>query len=239
MPYYNHYFEAEQSDTASRLIRLKNKKIYKFTSKHLGNQNGAVLELGVGKGYFADICAEEKHEYFGIEASDSACGGLVEKGLHVTQCLVPPIPFESRKFDLVYASHLLEHLPNSEKVYELLKEVYRVLSKDGVLAVVFPNYISMGREFWNCDYTHIYPTTERRIDQLLHDAGFSHIETVRFSGHYADGRRYLVKPLLRIFPYSVLQFLFGWLVNRELIYRGWMYFQEDILMIAKKREEVI
>lgn len=237
MPYYRSYFEANRVSLANKLIRLKNRKIYAIISSYL-RENSAILELGVGRGFFADVCTDQKCNYYGIEASGSQCTKLAERGLKVTQCMVPPIPFESGKFSLVYSSHLIEHLPDAEKVYELLQECHRVLKSDALLALVFPNYLSMRQEFWNVDYTHHYPTTERRMTQLLSDAGFSLLRSVRFSGHYSDVRRYLVKPLLRLFPYRVWQFFLGWLVNKDLIYRAWIYLQEDILLIAKKGEEV-
>ena len=52
------------------------------------------------------------------------------------------IPFEDNSFDVVYHSHLIEHLPKSEAESFLL-ECYRVLRPQGVLRVVVPDLEEM------------------------------------------------------------------------------------------------
>ncbi len=48
------------------------------------------------------------------------------------------IPFPDRSFDVVYHSHVLEHLSKSE-ASKFLKECSRVLRPQGVLRVVVPD----------------------------------------------------------------------------------------------------
>lgn len=234
MAYYNYYFATEQNDVASRLIQKKNQKIAGIIQPFLNGRD--VIELGVGKGYFAVSATDYGLTYCGVEASAEQCLVLREHGLSVKDGLVPPIPAETASFDLVYTAHLLEHLPDGGAVFDLFTEASRILRDGGVLAILFPNYMTMKREFWNCDYTHAYPTTERRIRQLLRDTGFEPVLTVKFAGHFKGPVRYLFKVPARIFPYRLLQFLAGWAVGKENIYRGWMYFQEDVLVLARKKQ---
>ena len=49
-----------------------------------------------------------------------------------------PLPFEDNTFDLVYASHVLEHIP-WYKVEEVVKEWVRILKPGGVLEVWVPD----------------------------------------------------------------------------------------------------
>jgi SAM-dependent methyltransferase len=60
-----------------------------------------------------------------------------------------PWPFVDDSFDLVRASHLLEHLPD---VVAFMDEVYRILKPNGRLVVRVPHYT--GRSAW-CDPTHV------------------------------------------------------------------------------------
>lgn len=48
------------------------------------------------------------------------------------------IPFPDRSFDVVYHSHLLEHLPKPA-AREFLKECYRVLRPEGILRIAVPD----------------------------------------------------------------------------------------------------
>lgn len=48
------------------------------------------------------------------------------------------LPFGNNSVDVVYHSHLLEHLPKSQSI-SFLKECYRVLKKDGIMRVVVPD----------------------------------------------------------------------------------------------------
>lgn len=45
------------------------------------------------------------------------------------------IPFPSNKFDLIYNSHVLEHVPDDIKA---MKELYRVLKRNGVCIILVP-----------------------------------------------------------------------------------------------------
>jgi len=48
-----------------------------------------------------------------------------------------PYPFEDNHFDEILMSHVLEHLMYPQ---ETMKELYRILNKNGKLSIVFPHY---------------------------------------------------------------------------------------------------
>jgi predicted SAM-dependent methyltransferase len=60
--------------------------------------------------------------------------------------LTQGIPAESESFDVVYHSHLLEHL-SSPDAEALLRECYRVLKPGGVLRIVVPDLESLAKEY--------------------------------------------------------------------------------------------
>ena len=60
------------------------------------------------------------------------------KGVDLVHNLnVFPYPFEDNQFDEILMSHVLEHLMYPQ---ETMKEVYRMLKKDGKLIIRFPHY---------------------------------------------------------------------------------------------------
>ncbi|TYQ24019.1 class I SAM-dependent methyltransferase [Pseudanabaena sp. UWO310] len=59
------------------------------------------------------------------------------------------IPYADESFDIVYHSHLLEHLSKNE-AKAFTKECYRVLRRQGVLRVVVPDLEQIARLYINC-----------------------------------------------------------------------------------------
>lgn len=70
----------------------------------------------------------------GFETLDIAGGPNVDYVCNAAK----PLPFEDNTFDLVYASHVLEHIP-WYKVEEVVKEWVRILKPGGVLEVWVPD----------------------------------------------------------------------------------------------------
>jgi predicted SAM-dependent methyltransferase len=56
------------------------------------------------------------------------------------------IPFPDESFEVVYHSHLLEHLPKSA-AFPFLKECYRVLRPEGILRVAVPDLEQITRTY--------------------------------------------------------------------------------------------
>lgn len=59
------------------------------------------------------------------------------------------IPFEDDTFDMVYNSHVLEHVADDEKA---MRELYRVVKRDGICIVMVPmskNYETLEKEEYN------------------------------------------------------------------------------------------
>jgi len=58
----------------------------------------------------------------------------------------------------------------------LLSEMRRVVIPGGVVALIVPDYLALREDFWNCDYSHSFVTTRRRLLQMYHDAELMVIE---------------------------------------------------------------
>lgn len=232
--YYKHYFDSGEIEGSAERIIAKNELVYSYLAPHLA-LDAPVLELGVGKGYFARLCAGKSHPYHGVEANEDQCGALADEGFQITCGTVPPVPVADERFGLIYSAHLIEHLQDSQAVHALLEDCRRLLDGDGVIALLFPDAMAMGRQFWNCDYTHSYPTTERRVAQVLADCGYAVVAAHKLNGHFTGARRLAARAGSHPLVLRVSQAATRKAEKKDLYYRGWMYLQQDILLIARPR----
>ena len=76
-----------------------------------------------------------------------------------------------KKIDLIWMSHVLEHSPTWVDARNLLDDARKLLAENGSIVVIGPDAIDWGRQFWNIDATHGYPTTLRNVIQLCDDVG--------------------------------------------------------------------
>ena len=228
---YDFYFATGQIPGSARRIAVLNDLIYARLTPWI-KRDSSVLELGTGKAFFARTCAGRGHAYLGVEANQSQCRQLEQEGFGMVCGRVPPIPVSGKRFDLIYNAHLMEHLSGSDMVYQLLADCHRLLETGGVLATLVPDAEAMGMEFWNCDYTHTYLTTERRLTQALADAGFRLLASNRFNGHYTGVRRQLARAGSSRFTMKGIRALTRSGKRRDLAYRGWMYLQQTLLLVA-------
>jgi len=90
-----------------------------------------LLNLGCGKRFHKDwinIDIQSQSEY--VIAHD------LKKG----------IPYNDNEFDMVYHSHVLEHIPKNE-AYNFLQECVRVLKPGGVLRIAIPDLEKITRKY--------------------------------------------------------------------------------------------
>ena len=99
------------------------------------------LDIGCGYGVNSDVFGQDFEKIF---CSDFGKVNLVkcreymgrtDNVFHIVAD-AQRLPFEDERFDLVTAISLIEHVPDQE---QMLKEAFRVLKKDGVLLMQFPN----------------------------------------------------------------------------------------------------
>lgn len=104
-------------------------------------QNSSLLDVGCGAGYAMQRAKEDRNcSCKGIDPDPGAHGvGRYIKEIiseeQIIQGFAENIPFKTGEFDVVFSSHVLEHV-NSEK--DTLVEIKRVLKDDGVFIIGVP-----------------------------------------------------------------------------------------------------
>jgi SAM-dependent methyltransferase len=130
------------------------------------------LEVGPGQGAISELAREAGYRYRAVEPSPALAEALRARGFDVEQAFTPPLPVADLSQDVVYADQVLEHMSGIDAARVWVTEALRALRPGGLLFVVVPDYLKEKGFFWDIDYTHNFITTDRRVRQLLYDAGF-------------------------------------------------------------------
>jgi SAM-dependent methyltransferase len=112
---------------------------YYFASNFILNK--VVLDVASGAGHGADYMAKKgAKDVFGVDYSDLAIkyskNHYSKENLHFICSDATSLPFEDKFFDVIVSFETIEHIKNYKK---FIKEVSRVLKKNGVLILSTPN----------------------------------------------------------------------------------------------------
>jgi len=128
--YYKEWIE-KQMERRISMWKRRIKEIKEYKS------NGNLLDVGCGIGTFLRLAKEEGFEIFGTEISDYACKYVKDNlKIDVFRGNLEEANFPPVSFDVVTIWHTLEHLPNPKAI---LKEINRIIKKDGLLVIAAPN----------------------------------------------------------------------------------------------------
>ncbi len=215
-----------------------------------------MLELGVGKGYFAKACHKysEEHDtkisYSAFDRNDNMLANLkkINKGIKTYHGELPNLTITpSKKFDVVYCAFVVEHLKSGLEVNELIVNIKKILNDGGLMIFFTPNALSQKLEFYNIDYTHQYPTTARNVAMAFYDCGINDVRCLKINGlctyRHFDNQllRVLHKLIFLMYSYRLLAVLAYPLYKVPLyrlnnfFYQVYCFFKEENLMfIARK-----
>lgn len=160
------------------------------------------LDIGCATGALLAAFRDRGWEPQGVELSAAeARYGAERYGLPIFAGTVESAAYPKGSFDLVHASHLIEHL-NDPGAF--LDEVGRVLAPDGILALTTPNADGLqarlfGPAWRSVIYDHLYLFSKRSLAALLESRGFSISASVTWGG-WARGLEpaFLKQPLDRL-----------------------------------------
>ncbi len=170
---YSNYIKREPHARNQRFIRNWHKKLLKHALSDSEITVKNVLEIGPGHGYFATHVVDMGMDYEFIDTSPAVHVKMKNQGFDGYLGTVGDFLDSKKKFDLIWLSHVLEHSPTWVDARNLLSDSAGLLSPTGRIVIIGPDAQCWGREFWNGDATHGYPTTLRNVLQLADDVGLS------------------------------------------------------------------
>lgn len=179
-------------------------------------QKGTLLDIGTGTGDFLKTAKAWNWEIHGTEPNQKAHEIAQGKGVALkTETTV----FPGEKFDVISMWHVLEHVPDLEKQ---LKEINRLLKKDGTLIIAVPNFKSFDAkhygEFWAAYDAprHLWHFSKTSIAKLFESVDFEIMEIVplKFDAYYVSSLSEKYKTGKSNFPKT---FWIGFLSNWKAI----------------------
>jgi SAM-dependent methyltransferase len=105
------------------ICKFLNKKPYEIS----------VLEYGMGWGFWSNLAKAYKYNVTGVEISKTRVAFAIKNGLRVIEEVSQE---KSHSFGYIYSNQVFEHIPNPK---ETIRELARVLEKNGIIHIQVPN----------------------------------------------------------------------------------------------------
>lgn len=145
---------------------MQREPFYHVAGKYLPTDTDAtVIDIGAGNGLFAQLFSLDKkyRNLVLLDGNMSTVKNLKTRFTNVVLYQAPEkLPFESGTVAYVHCSHLVEHLEPKE-VYQLLKEIDRVLAPRGVFVISTP---MLHGQFY-ADLSHVRPYNHSVFEHYL------------------------------------------------------------------------
>jgi len=105
-----------------------------------------ILEIGCGEGSFLARLKSSGNDVYGVDISESGVRKTAEKGIPCARVDVSgqDLPLEEESFDIGVTLETIEHIENPRRC---IREMKRVVKKDGIIIVSIPNPI-LGHEYY-------------------------------------------------------------------------------------------
>lgn len=171
---------------------------------------GRVLDVGCGYGYFLGPALARDYDAYGMDLSDhaAAVARVHHPGRVFTGTPAQALGDATAPFDVIYASHLIEHIPSPVAYLRTLRAHLR---DDGVLMLITPNQASLLARFSGKRWVsykvpeHVAFYTPATMTRLLERAGYA-VEAIDPAYQYyrlpfvAKRLRELFDPASRLVP---------------------------------------
>lgn len=213
-----------------RLSAAMCRRIFDFARVTPGKR---VLEIGPGRGAFADLCLRGGIEYTAIEANESLADALRSRGARVIGATVPPLPPLDERFDFVVMINVMEHMNDMREALHLAQQIREHLEPDGQLVVCSPDYLNLRAHFFNCDFSHSYVTTQRRLAQLLTSAGYDSTRSCYIAGPFSGAIAVLLAACVARLPFGAFH---AWFPRNRLfskLYKIQLSLSRKVLVVGE------
>lgn len=157
-----------------------------------------VLDVACGEGLFLDVLSEAGIPAVGVDADAGAVRSSLSRGHTVVeQDVIEYLNSTADRFNGIFCSHLIEHLP-FDQVLRLIHGISNRILADGIFVLAFPNPRSLRahlRQFW-VDPQHVRFYDGSLIKGVLEYNGFQVISDSNDLSNDSDAHRIAPKGLI-------------------------------------------
>jgi SAM-dependent methyltransferase len=233
MSFYDFFWEQEPTELGRRWMKQSAEHLLTRVCQVV-HPVRKVVELGPGWGAFAQACRERDIWYTAVDTNVRLLEQL--KPANVVCSFVPPFPLHDRVCDVVVASHVLEHSNDSAQAQALVSEMIRIVREGGCVAIVSPDLLWVGKYFWDCDYSHSFPTSSRRLYHMFVDQGLEIVTLEYLYNHLTGWKGNFLGRVVGLIPYRMPGGQPPSKKYVERIYRLRMTFARSVQIIGRKHK---
>jgi len=149
----------------------------KVISNLVGQKNIRLLDVGCGDGKFLHyLKLNTSWDAIGVDPNPISVKFAEQKGIDVRPTSLEQASFPDEHFDVVTMNQVIEHVPFP---YDIMKEVFRILKKEGLFITENPNYrgfeCRLFKSYWWGYHgpRHLHFYTYEMITKMLESVGFN------------------------------------------------------------------
>ena len=176
--YYAYNYAAKISPIAVKAKMWMDEGKMRKILRTLNHKPSSFLDIGCGEGFFLEEAQNRGWKVFGTEFAEKYISICKEKHIEMHYGKLNPDHYSEGFFDVITWFEVIEHInyPVDE-----LKNIHRLLRKNGALYITTPNFNALSRHWLKGKWSVIeYPEhlayyTPRTLRNILKKAGFSSI----------------------------------------------------------------
>jgi len=155
-----------------------------FAAEQSRAESPSILDIGCATGALLAALRDKGWRVTGVEISPSAVYAKNERKLDVRNVPLEENDFPEGSFDVILASHLIEHL-NEPKTF--LEETYRILKNNGSIFITTPDISGFqsrlfGSRWRSAIFDHLYLFSRRTLSKMLKTVGFKVVSCHSWGG---------------------------------------------------------
>ncbi|MBW2507311.1 MAG: class I SAM-dependent methyltransferase [Deltaproteobacteria bacterium] len=152
---YDYYCHIEEDDLTRRhTAENRARHLQLFSELGAYTDGRRLLDVGCGDGQLLRSASEAGWQALGIDLSGAAVGLCRKQGLDAAEIDFHSERLDTRRFDVIVMSELIEHVPSPAK---FLARAAALLDSQGVLYLTTPNFGSLARRALRESWSVIHP----------------------------------------------------------------------------------
>jgi SAM-dependent methyltransferase len=155
-------------------FNLEKSLMLRANSEKSPEEQPSLLDVGCATGALLAYLRKRGWRVTGVEISPGAQYGKDVRKLDIRSLPLEENKFSDNSFDIVLASHLIEHLNDP---FSFLNEVHRILKENGYVFITTPNISGFqarlfGGRWRSAIFDHLYLFSVNTLKKMLKNTGF-------------------------------------------------------------------